>query len=864
MPAPTDISQVTGTSRVYVRQQAQLPWVLDFFWIARSVELGSNDRISAATVEFNRSEWLGEGAIIPEPVLNQDSMFLIAWQQEQGNPAAKIMFVGTVSDLHRTEGGAIGGSVSTGIVPLKHVVDLWSSDVNRQVAGAVFARLPFTPPAGGSLVQDTSQPVHFNAGGKPNRSIRRAAQMVGAFTAPPMDVVAEAHYFVTPDGFDYDSQTQNRLKARYWTYAQAINYLLWFHADVRDADNGSSIANDTRLVFGQPIGIDTGTGIIYDEIRTFIDIEASGETYELVGPPPPLPNEFSTHIQDLLTAKMPDLDVTGINVWDALVTVVRRAGLGIYLDSLQDFADIDIPPEPADVQHKVKIWAPGGALNHSNPGPIFTPRLEKYFSDVTTPRTGASVVNDNQVADLDVHYDYNQIVTRPAVQRAPTLYEITAELRPLWRPVHPSLTTSLEPGAYFDNIVLTAVDGQGNLHVDIAEAEAGAVFRVGNTNPEDDQAVGLSIDIIRRMRYLASCLNSAGDFGKIFYDVGRKWGLPCDRRYPNNVFARANVVQIPATWKDYSPVNFNEQVAGLQFMTNPIDAVAIDPEALPGASGAETWPHRARRFLPCLIADPSGQSPGVIVELSFNSGDTWFPFDSITVADDETAIWLNYKNPMDVRPPKPGVDSNANDLVTAFLRHKFRVRITATIEGSDQTTMVAPQFNIPNTRERVRIYRRQDRYRRHVVISQFKDETTADPSDLIDQNDWAAILNPPAPPANPKRWFFRPVDDSVAMRDFLLAAQVYLADPKVSGVVPTIPWVETDVHPGMVVPFVDDAGAGGGSIDRNLDFQTSPSPTDVLAPHVVSVLWTMEAGNFTTQVVVTDWRATMNPDLGAS
>lgn len=105
---------------------------------------------------------------------------------------------------------------------------------------------------------------------------------------------------------------------------------------------------------------------------------------------------------------------------------------------------------------------------------------------------------------------------------------------------------------------------------------------------------------------------------------------------------------------------------------------------LPGFLG--TGPHvfsvRNRRFLPTITANPDltpiGPHGGVLIEVSDDAGETWWPLSdvsdvgAVTILDDEMGIRF---------------DADWPPFISLILSGKFRIRVTASIESDDAITV---------------------------------------------------------------------------------------------------------------------------------------------------------------------------------
>lgn len=901
MPAPIEFSERGGAPQVYFAPDPAVQPVHDQTWNASRVELGANARRSNATVEFDRPTFISDvaaGVIVLEPTVFQDSRYVVSYLTPQPNAVERVLFEGVPASIQRTEGGGAGAGVTRGIVQLRDVTDLFAADVSSQIIGAhiMKAKPPTTPGddiSEASLVLDEGMPVVFNPIGKPNRSILTARAQGDLFRGteiiPPATegkAGPDVHYFTSPGGFDFSIDAAGvppklrRKKARFWTYAQALAYVLHFWMNQID---DQPVRRNGVDVFGGPgeeideataAGNDDWATTIWGAIKTVYQVEPPWFDYDTDPAPETAPSVFDPRPDALLLGFPDSLSVQGMNCIEAIGAIVTAAGLGWWVDHRAVFDTVG--GLPAGRPKTLRIYSPGGDLVPQGLGGLFEPRLQPYRTDVSGRADLSVTAQFNNLESIDIRTDFLGIVNHPMIHRAPARYEITALLWPGWRPIHGRGDPADPEGsglAFIDNInpATTFTDVGNTKEVNEQEAawsEALYAFLVWNANPDAFFGGNLNSEVLRRIRFLAQSIHSNGPKHALWRDVLRKWVIPTDASYPNADYAREAIEGIPGQWLDYSPVNFartdvytNPADGGESpgFMTNPLDGDAVEPwrdAASPIVrQGAETWAHRARRFLPVLVGDSSGKSPGVIVEISLDRGLTWIQWPSITVAENELAVWLEFANPFDVRPPDVPViftDTRSN-MIHAYLFHDLRVRITATIEGSGNAT-AEPKSFVVNEAKRAAVALRGDGYRRETIQSIHKGDTTPDPTQLPDLSTTIVDVGPPGT----KRWLARELEPRRAMIEESNRVQAIRGDPKTSGNF-TIPWIETDAAPGQVVPEVVSLGGAAGTVPRNLDFKTQTVSGFTLAPSIVGIVMEFGADRYATTVAIEDWRT-----LGAS
>lgn len=857
MPAPIDFSTLAGWVRIFARvtggeYHPTGQWQEQSDWDCTSVKIGSGDRVSTAELQYSRERALYETGFTP-PSIYPDVLFAIAWQN---SPTAIpiMLFEGVPGTLNRGVSGTPGNSHDTGSLALQSSSVAWADHPESQIYGRFMPRVP-EGTSNGTVINDPSLPCVFNDGGRPNRSVRTCADTkIGSTNIfQPADRL-DSHYFTFDDGWDIyekDNEASTR-RARYWTYGQAIAYVLHRYCF---AVSGAVLRNGVRMKFGAPPTTtpgpndsDTLWGAIIGPNRAdpFFKREALGELYEGdVNPPPE--TLFDPRPARLLRAKCSSLSIQGMNAIEALNVLFRGAGLGTWVDQYVTFSSVSAPP-PENLESTMRAWSPGGKLaSPDGIGDIYTPKLEPPFTSMYSSfgvaRTAADIFSRNNVETIDQNSDAGQIVNTPIIVAGPTRYEITAQLRPGWRPLHHvafGLWDNVNPANTIPN------GGGSNPPVnelDAAIADGPPALMWWQANPEQAQSA-IPGNILDRVKALAKRLHARGPDSSMFYDIGRKWVIPTDLSYPTPIYGRENITGVPWFWKTYKPADFSAQTDGTVGAENWIT------EAIPEAA---TWPSRRMEFLPCLSADASGRSVGIKVDVSFDSGVTWTPWNAFRVIPGELAIHLGYESPFEIQNPRLPNFSNPNEgnwyqtggnYYYAYIHHKFRVRITAAIEAPSALTVKTVGDFITGTSPRSRVFNRQNRYGHTELRSQFKTRVTDDITALAAYND--TTLN-----ANNKLLFYKRRDDTVPMTAEGYRTQALLGDWQQSNML-TIPWLETSVRPGAAVPYVEEM-AGGDTSTRQLDFRSFATEFD-MCPHVAGVVYTFARGGIRTSLLLNDWR----------
>jgi hypothetical protein len=113
--------------------------------------------------------------------------------------------------------------------------------------------------------------------------------------------------------------------------------------------------------------------------------------------------------------------------------------------------------------------------------------------------------------------------------------------------------------------------------------------------------------------------------------------------------------------------------------------------------------HRRRRFWPALTTDVQGHSLGYFLQVSYNSGQSWWQyFHAFNILLDECGVWLSS-------------DQLDMDTWTAALQDSLRFRITASVVSDERLTAVAVNGPVNSTApvvEHVLTLPRQFKYRK--------------------------------------------------------------------------------------------------------------------------------------------------------
>ena len=101
------------------------------------------------------------------------------------------------------------------------------------------------------------------------------------------------------------------------------------------------------------------------------------------------------------------------------------------------------------------------------------------------------------------------------------------------------------------------------------------------------------------------------------------------------------------------------------------------------------WMRRPRPMSRPLTRTAENASNRVWVEISFDSGATWFQqAGGVRILDDVCGLSFEAENPTEITPP--GIDPRQQNMWYAIIDQTFRVRMTGTIEGDERIRIEPP------------------------------------------------------------------------------------------------------------------------------------------------------------------------------
>lgn len=331
------------------------------------------------------------------------------------------------------------------------------------------------------------------------------------------------------------------------------------------------------------------------------------------------------------------------------VNLVEALGLACEAAGIHFTADtVNVQGRPAT---QLRLWASqAGAVRvlHLARGGIFADGQPRYDSST---KSVEEVLEDNNTYRGKVQWDHGRIVNRAVVLGDVKRYELTLPLVPGWLPT-----------ANLDNV-----------------APASRKYSKGLAlTPDTVKALGdRAATHPWYMRY-----HRDGSLFAQYANVARLWVLNEDGSYAAASYNRN------APFDDYRPFDFS----------TVLDA----SEAQPGA-----WSRRVRPLMSTISVGANGQSLGVVVEVSFNSGASWYtPSGRVRVLKDRAGIYFDCDNPTEITPPE--VEPEVQNLWYAIIDQAFRVRVTAVIEGDERLQAVFGPAGLdsPTVQVNTRVVRR--------------------------------------------------------------------------------------------------------------------------------------------------------------
>jgi hypothetical protein len=189
-------------------------------------------------------------------------------------------------------------------------------------------------------------------------------------------------------------------------------------------------------------------------------------------------------------------------------------------------------------------------------------------------------------------------------------------------------------------------------------------------------------------------------------DDGRKWVLDTAGTYFPALYARTTGPFLAALYVPFKPTDY-----ALQDLR--IFAGATQPTM--ASIRADEWAYRPRPFRSLLYSDDDQiVEVAPSVQISFDSGDSWQVETRAEILDTEAAVRFTAESPLDYVPVDEAAEPSpwfVDNMWWAIIEGRFRVRVTASIEGDD---LVVPGVNdsrssmSPLDRDRTQVFDRAD------------------------------------------------------------------------------------------------------------------------------------------------------------
>lgn len=601
------------------------------------------------------------------------------------------------------------------------------------------------------LAHVEATPLHFNAGGRPNRlatPIRHHAAMPGA-EAVDIDV--------------YPFASDNDPEAEYWTTAQAICYLLYHY-----------VRRVTSLGIGQCL----------------LDLQPlQSATHNPAGL-----NTFTRR----MTAKVGDLRLDAVSAATALGLVCQAQGLhwAYMLTGVAAAGDDDdegegegsggTAPDPVttgdDYEYSLRIWPlgdPGDAaeLHMGNPKSIDLPRSAPW-SDVSA-MTPKAIAQANVAHQATLTMD-RRAISNPTILSGRKRYEVSLILRPGWIPFieanqaeyYPLVPVGLSPGG--GNVLDSVdIDDEENMAL-VGDWWSADLGRGGDSTPED------------------SVFHTSHEEHWRVAAVGRVLVFPMDARRGKRVGESVSKYN-----RELPPVGFEEgdpayepwlpgspedpESSGHNILSEPGDFGGLGASLAPAAN----WVPRMRLPGPCISQMKYAGTQGTYLRMTFDGGHSWHNIETLwTPLQNECGIRLNAPNLFELMRPGARFTGSIDDdsVMGAYIRRQFGIALTCTIEGDErlrENAMAPPFFR----RRRAVVLDAGERFAyrdRQLGNSAMKDVPETDPT-------------------------FGEVNDSDSLTEYGIEEARIGAHEIISGN-PQIPWIESALAVGDELTGVEGIG----------------------------------------------------------
>lgn len=564
--------------------------------------------------------------------------------------------------------------------------------------------------------------------------------------------------------FTYDGDPA----AVYWTYADVMTYLIAFYLKRPTSDggplydgNGWDIAGQTTLTYNAS-GPQT---LANPDSPTFAEILAT-KADRLTCENTNLLSALHLWCQSSACAmQVYTADDTGEPTTELLFSAVGDGGPFFAFENLADREIRDQPADTAPDARALMLESAGATAKN---------------------RQASDVLLKNEIEQGELLVDTANVISSCTALGAIQRYEITAD--------------SWLPGWLPDSTFGDGLSGSG-MNTKIAQ-----IKNLQLVYATDKPPAALTNETTMWARYV----HEGADFAK-YKTTGRLWVLNESGEFDSD-YGRANggyAVWQAAAYASAYDFHLKCEVPFGENRDTGDDDIALVA--------------RRRKMLPLLSLGPDGLEVPPVVEASWDSGTTWFPYSgAVKIMPDRCAIWLGDANLATVVPKGAAVTATyANYSVwEAIVRGVFRLRVTFCIETDQRVYEEAAQVDkawVPLPRHTVLSV--PERYR-------FNSRTGAN-------SLYKTLPN------------YTGTDLDEGLRALTLANR-YLAANEIRrfSFHAMIPWLTKDWLPGDLCKGIEDAG---------VDFNGLKS-TGTRYPELVKVVWTNEDSGQVTHLQFDDER----------
>ena len=494
-------------------------------------------------------------------------------------------------------------------------------------------------------------PLHFNPGGKPNRT--------------PAEVIIDDQvlYLFTDD---------TTPRAFHRTVAQAIGYLIHFYVVAAD-----------RV----PIEL-TQWWDDYDVLRNFRHNPVD-------------PDRFRRR----MTARMPDMRLDAVSLREALVTICASAGLHVRypIEAGEDDDGNEV------WRHTLRFYVSGRTgvddpdWQMRQPAALDLPREPPHTA--VTGRTAKSVAQANVIEQASFTFDH-QAVNQALALGGIEYYEVTLDLVPGWLPF--KLIDDGEGGQSYGHYPdfptpLDANDQPINVLDDVTQdADSITAAKLWW-----DDLVRDAMDDVDSTRHAHPMHGGNVRLNKTVFDVGRLWIFPTDVR--RGMLESEDVSAWQRDQHFYHPQLDCEAIDLEEFEGTGLYRLSL-PTPGGGLAIAANWVSRARPMRDLSADIGSGGKLPARVEVSWNAGIDWVDVsDRVGLLEHECGIRFKPENLTTIAPDPR--DRDLDNMIHSIIDHNFRVRVTCLIAGDDRIEAHRAYRTVHKTRRTVRTYDVGEKFR---------------------------------------------------------------------------------------------------------------------------------------------------------